>query len=247
MHSSQEEHLIAPSIIQDTGSRDGLTLPRVEKPDVVRYLGPVDVETLWVEVERLSEKVWQQEDAVKENKFFCFAHTRHVLFRFIPRNRTPLYYYSNPAWMVWQRYLLPVMTQAAAPYGYVKPIYPKAMLARLAAGHGIDVHVDQEPDRTGAFSQESHAYTHKIHVPLETDPRAVLTVGGADFHLEAGYAWEVNNLVPHGAFNGSDRDRVHFIFELFDGSRAGDAVDAENRWTSRKVAATVTGNSTTGC
>lgn len=64
MYSSQEEHLIAPSIIQDTGSRDGLTLPRVEKPDVVRYLGPVDVETLRVEVERLSEKVWQQEDAV---------------------------------------------------------------------------------------------------------------------------------------------------------------------------------------
>ena len=219
MHSSQEEHLIAPSIIQDTGSRDGLTLPRVEKPDVVRYLGPVDVETLWVEVERLSEKVWQQEDAVKENNFFCFAHTRHVIFRFIPHNRTPLCYYSNPAWMVWQRYLLPVMTQAAAPYGYVKPIYPKAMLARLAAGRGIDLHVD---------SEASNPLVHKIHVPLRTNPRALLIVDDVAFHLEAGHAWEVNNLAPHGAFNGGDLDRIHLIFEVYEGAAEGSPSDFSN-------------------
>ena len=48
----------------------------------------------------------------------------------------------------------------------------------------------------------SHPFTHKIHVPLETNPAAVLHVDGEDFHLAAGRAWEVNNLVPHGAFNG---------------------------------------------
>ena len=198
-----------PSIIPDTGPRDGLISPRVEKPDVVRYLGPVDVETLRVEVERLSEKVWQQEDAVKENDFFCFAHTRHVIFRFILRNRTPLLYYSNPAWMVWKRCLLPVMAQAAAPYGYAKPIYPKAMLARLAAGRGIDLHID---------SEAANPFVHKIHVPLRTDPRALLIVDDVALHLEAGYAWEINNLAPHGAFNGGDRDRIHFIFEVYEGT-----------------------------
>lgn len=200
------------SIIPDTGPRDELILPWVEKPDVVRYLGPVDVETLRVKVERLSEKTWQQEDTVKENDFFCFAHTRHVIFRFIPRNRTPLCYYSNPAWMVWQRYLLPVMAQAAAPYGYAKPIYPKAMLARLAAGRGIDLHVD---------SEASNPLVHKIHVPLRTDPRALLIVDDDAFHLEAGHAWEVNNLVPPGAFNGGDRDRIHLIFEVYEGTAGG--------------------------
>ena len=200
------------SIIPDTGPRDELILPWVEKPDVVRYLGPVDVETLRVKVERLSEKTWQQEDAVKENDFFCFAHTRHVLFRFIPRNRTPLCYYSNPAWLVWQCDLLPVMAQAAAPYGYAKPIYPKAMLARLAAGRGIDLHVD---------SEASNPLVHKIHVPLRTDPRALLIVDDVAFHLEAGQAWEVNNLVPHGALNGGDRDRIHLIFEVYEGAAGG--------------------------
>lgn len=114
--------------------------------------------------------------------------------------------------MVWQRYLLPVMAQAAAPYGYAKPIYPKAMLARLAAGRGIDLHVD---------SEASNPLVHKIHVPLRTDPRALLIVDDNAFHPEAGQAWDVNNLVPHGAFNGGDRDRIHLIFEVYEGTAEG--------------------------
>ena len=200
---------MALSIILDTDPRDGSILPRVEKPDVVRYLGPVDVELLRVWVERLSEKVWQQEDSVKENNFFCFAHTRHIIFRFISGNRTPLRYYSNPTWMVWQRCLLPVMAQAAAPYGYARPIYPKVMLARVAAGRGIDLHVDAEA---------SNPLVHKIHVPLRTDPRALLIVDDVAFHPEACHAWEINNLVPHGVFNGGDRDRIHLIFEVYEGA-----------------------------
>ena len=85
-------------------------LPRVEKPALVRCLGPVDVEALRAPVGRLSEKVWRQEDTAKENDYFCFTHTRHIVFRFIEGNRTPLRYYSKPIWTVWQR-LLPVMAQ----------------------------------------------------------------------------------------------------------------------------------------
>ena len=169
----------------------------------------MDADALRVHVGRLSEKVWRQEDAAKENDYFCFTHTRHVVFRFIPGNRTPLRYYSQPIWRVWQRWLLPVMAQAAAPYGYAEPVFPKAMLARLAAGHGIDPHVDGEG---------SHPLTHRIHVPLQTNPRATLTVNGTDFHLEYGHAFEVNNLVSHGVFNGGEEDRIHFIFEVFEGA-----------------------------
>ena len=108
-----------------------------------------------------------------------------------------------------RRWLLPVMAQAAAPCGFARPVYPKAMLARLAAGRGIDTHVDH-----GGLNP----LAHKIHVPLETGPRATLTVRGAPFHLRAGHAWEVNNLAPHGAFNGEDHDRIHFIFEVLEGA-----------------------------
>lgn len=213
------KRITRPSIIPNTGPRDGSTLPRVEKPDVVRYLGPADSNTLRVWAERLSEKAWQQEDAVKENDFFCFVHTQHIIFRFIPGNLTPLRYYSNPAWMVWQRHLLPVMAQAAALYGYARPIFPKAVLARLAAGREIALHIDAEA---------ANPFTHKIHLPLRTDPRALLIVDGVALHLEADHFWEVNNLVPHGAFNGGDRDRIHFIFEMYEGAAGGSPAHFSN-------------------
>lgn len=184
-------------------------LRRVDKPARVRLLGAVGIEELRREVARLSETVWAQEDGAKENKFRCFHHTRHVIFRFIAGNRNPRRFYSQPIWTVWQRMLLPVLAQAAAPYGFADPVYPKVMLARLEAGHGIDRHVD---------GGGSHPLTHKIHVPLETNPEAILTVDGEDFHLQTGRAFEVNNLAPHGAFNGGRADRIHLIFEVFEGA-----------------------------
>ena len=188
---------------------DGAALLKVEKPATVRELGAVDVQALRARVERLSEKAWNLDGACKENGFFCFEHTRHIIFRFIHRNQSPLRCYAQPGWMVWQPLLLPVMAQASAHYGYAEPIYPKAMLARLAAGGMIDPHIDAEP---------SNSLTHKIHVPLVTNPKAMLTVAGAEFHLPAGRAWEVNNLAPHSAFNGGEQDRIHFIFEVFEGA-----------------------------
>ena len=190
---------------------DGAALPKVEKPATVRDLGAVDVDALRARVERLSEKVWNLEDTYKENDFFCFDHTRHIVFRFIHGNKSPLHCYAQPGWIVWKPLLLPVMTQAAAGYGYAEPVYPKAMLARLAAGRGIEEHIDLEP---------SNSLVRKVHVPLVTSPQATLTVAGAEFHLPAGRAWEINNLAPHGAFNGGEQDRIHFIFEVFEGAGA---------------------------
>ena len=180
----------------------------VEKPHLVRRLGAVDVAALAEQVARLSETVWEKENAAKENDFFCFAHTRHIIFRFVAADRLGCFY-SMPIWTLWRRWLLPVMTQAAAPYGYAAPLFPKAMLARLCAGHGIEPHQD---------SGGMNPLTHKIHVPLQTGPRATLTVQGQTLHLPAGEAFEVNNLATHGAFNGEPQDRVHLVFEVFEGA-----------------------------
>lgn len=187
-------------------------LRRVDKPARVRPLGAVGIERVRCQVARLSEKVWRQEDRAKETDTPCFRHTRHVIFRFITGNRDPRCFYSEPIWAVWSSVLLPVMTQATAAYGYTLPVYPKVMLARLGPGGAIDRHIDRSRDGWG-----SHPFVHKVHVPLETNRRAVLHVDGEDFHLEAGRAWEVNNLAVHGAFNGGDTDRIHLIFEVFDG------------------------------
>ena len=185
------------------------TLPPVEKPATVRCLGPVETEALAAQVRRLSDAAWRREDGFKENDFRCFHHTWHIVFRFITGNRDPRRFYTQPGWRVWRQWLAPIAQRVAASYCFAEPVFPKAMLARLEAGRRIDTHVD---------GGGSHPLVHKIHVPLQTDPRAVLIVGGARVHLAPGCAWEVNNLAPHGAFNGGGRDRIHFVFEVFEGA-----------------------------
>lgn len=184
-----------------------MQLRTVNKPASIRPLGTVAVDPLRVLVARLSDQAWHKEDARKENAFFCFHHTRHLVFRFTPGNEDPRVVDVSPSWAMFQPVLLPIMEQAIRPYGFVEPAFPKAMLARLEAGQEIDRHID------GAGS---NLVTHKIHVPLQTNPGALFYVNDEAFHLEAGQAYEVNNIVPHGAVNRGDADRIHFIFEVFE-------------------------------
>lgn len=182
-------------------------LQPVLKPEYVRDLGPVDATPLAAMVARLSDTTWDREDARKENRFVGFHHTSHVIFRFTPGNRDASDYYDTPAWNVWRSLLQPVMDQAVQSYGFKSPAFPKAMLARLQAGHIIDRHLDGEG---------SNLQAHKIHVPLQTNPHVVFSVKDRDFHLSAGHAWEVNNIDAHGVANNGAEDRIHFIFEVYD-------------------------------
>lgn len=179
----------------------------VEKPHSVRSLGAVDTGPLKSLVARLSEATWDREDRDKENDFFCFHSTRHIIFRFIRANREAEAFYDTPAWPLWRPVLEPVMRAAIRPYGFAEPEFPKAMLARLAAGQVIDRHVD------GAGSNLT---THKIHVPLVTNDEALFETNGEVVHLSEGHAYEVNNVAPHAARNGGAEDRIHLIFEVFD-------------------------------
>lgn len=192
----------------------------VTKPANVRDLGPVDASALRDRVIAISDRTWGQEDALKENDFEVFHHTRHIIFRFTPGNRDPEDHYENPAWHVWRGLLQPVMDIAIAPYGFADPAFPKAMLARLEAGQRIDLH------RDGAGS---NLRTHKIHVPLITNRGAFFLCGPNRHHLGYGHAWEVNNIAPHGGVNEGDADRIHFIFEVFDrAATTSTAAAAEN-------------------
>lgn len=180
----------------------------VTKPDGVRELQPVDAGRLKALVGQISEEVWAMEDAGKENRFGCFHHTRHIIFRFMEMAAGHRAFYDRPLWQAWQGHLMPLMLEATASYQFQAPVFPKVMLARLAAGYGIDRHVD---------NAKRNLYTHKIHVPLQTSDKVRFTVGDGTFHLREGFAYEVNNLQPHAVVNDGDVDRIHLIFEVFEG------------------------------
>tara|TARA_R110002124_G_scaffold163261_1_gene330550 strand:- start:10267 stop:10914 length:648 start_codon:yes stop_codon:yes gene_type:complete len=182
-------------------------LPRVTKPGHIGHLSSVDIEPLKAKVEHLSEMAWGKEDEGKPNSFPCFHHTQHMLFRFIPDNQNAANFVSYASWPLWAPLLLPVMQAAIAPYNFARPVFPKAMLARLLAKRHIDLH------RDGAGS---NLESHKIHVPLQTNDGVRFQFDNAEFQLRAGEAYEVNNIRRHGGCNAGDEHRTHFIFEVFD-------------------------------
>ena len=185
-------------------------LPHVVKPESVKKLEQVDISKIKPLILGLTEKVWNLEDDRKENRFSCFHHTRHIVFRFIEKNEDPRRFYSNPIWGVWRPMLEPLFNQIVSGYGFREPVFPKVMLARLAAGHVIDRHVD------GAGSNLT---THKIHIPIQTNPLALFTSNDQTSHLEEGHAYEVNNIAAHAVENRGEADRIHLIFEVFDAAR----------------------------
>lgn len=179
----------------------------VVKPTFLRELGPVDTSGLAAIVAQASDTVWNLENSRKENQYQVLHDTRHIIFRFIEGNRDRQRFYSNPIWDLWQPLLMPVMEQAVRPYQFRRPVFPKVMLARLVAGGVVARHTD------GAGS---HLYTHKVHVPIQTNDQAWINIGDRRFHLGPGHAYELNNLAPHSAENAGASDRIHLIFEVYD-------------------------------
>jgi len=80
----------------------------------------------------------------------------------------------------------------------------RAMMARLPAGATIGRHRDEHP---------SFAASHRVHIPLLTNPGVSFLVGDDRIVTEEGVAFELNNSLPHEVLNEGDAPRIHFIFD----------------------------------
>lgn len=83
-----------------------------------------------------------------------------------------------------------------------------------AAGGKIDRHLD------GAGS---NLLTHKIHIPIQTHDKVRFFIKDNAYHLREGYAYEVNNIVTYAGENLGTSERIHLIFEVFEGSEISDS------------------------
>lgn len=79
-----------------------------------------------------------------------------------------------------------------------------AWLGSMPQGARIFLHVDNTQH------WDEH---HRVHVPLVTNSQARLCVDGAFLHLAPGFAWAVNNSVPHGGLNRGP-ERLHLVVDL---------------------------------
>jgi hypothetical protein len=103
-----------------------------------------------------------------------------------------------------------------------------ARLARISPGSWMHEHNDEAG--IGEVRQ-------RLHIPLVSNPQAVLCFDGTHVHLAPGFMWKLDHeRVPHAAANYGEADRVHLILDcrmnealqhLIDGERiSSDAVRA---------------------
>jgi hypothetical protein len=76
------------------------------------------------------------------------------------------------------------------------------LLTELAPGEDVPMHRDAGPVLTQC---------HRCHIPIVTDPNVQFIVDDEVFHLEAGQAYEFDNMRRHGVKNRSNAPRVHLI------------------------------------
>lgn len=53
----------------------------------------------------------------------------------------------------------------------------------------------------------------RIHIPVSTNEKASITVGGHTIHMQAGECWYANFNEPHSVRNEGETDRVHLVID----------------------------------
>ena len=87
-----------------------------------------------------------------------------------------------------------------------------AIIANLPAGESIKRHVDNGP-----YFEKSH----RIHLPIKTNPGVLFYCGGETINMKEGTFYEISNTnCAHGVKNNSNEDRYHYIIDLFAGEKS---------------------------
>jgi len=81
-----------------------------------------------------------------------------------------------------------------------------AFLARLKPQGVVGTHQDK-----GKFL----TLCHRVHVPLQTNPKVAYVVNNKEYYWQAGSAYEFNNTLDHGVVNRSDEYRIHLVINLY--------------------------------
>jgi mannose-6-phosphate isomerase-like protein (cupin superfamily) len=81
----------------------------------------------------------------------------------------------------------------------------RAKIVSLPPGHRVYPHIDRG---------EYYAVRDRFHLVLQGEAGSWLKAGEEQVELRTGELWRFDNKAVHEAFNGSDADRIHFIFDL---------------------------------
>ena len=174
----------------------------VEK--AIRNLGAVNCATLRQRVLALGEDIWN-EDVLRQVKHRnVHSQTQSVILIFCDEKWPDVTVSFRMGWRYLGDAAAPVMESIVAAHYPPGGRVLRAVMARLPAGAAIGLHKDEHP---------SFAASHRIHVPLVTNPKVSFMVGADHIATAEGIAFELNNALPHEVINAGDTPRIHFIFD----------------------------------
>lgn len=167
----------------------------------VRTLGPVDHAPLKQAVLAARPEAWLQDDT-RQKSFEQHKQTQSIVVFFSNTWPDPHVERRAGAQLIGKEadaLMADIVAKHYPPGGRII----RAMVAKLMAGGRIALHKDAHP---------SFAASHRIHVPLVTNPDCDFVIRGISNHLDEGIAYEVSNLDFHAVTNRGP-DRLHFIFD----------------------------------
>jgi hypothetical protein len=168
----------------------------------LRELGSVDATALIDSVLSQDAKAWHA-NQYRQNAYAVHLQTESLVMVFCD-GWPELTVTREPAWQALRETAVPLMRQI------INDCYPaggqiiRAMAAKLKAGGVISPHRDTHP---------SFTHSHRIHVPISTNPGVRFMINGRPYRFEVGKAYEINNQQNHSVMNSGSEDRITFIFD----------------------------------
>jgi hypothetical protein len=178
----------------------------------LRELGSIEIGPLRDAVLAQDEAAWNEQQ-LRQNEYEVHRATQSIVLVFTDGSGWPnIEVTRQPGWDRLAAAAVPVMHELIGrgypPGGTII----RAMAARLRAGAIIKPHKDAHP---------SFHYSHRIHVPVTTNPRVRFMIDGRPYQLQVGQAYEINNQKLHSVMNRGGEDRVTFIFDYVPPDKLG--------------------------
>lgn len=168
----------------------------------IRHLGPVDISTFTASLLKQPENIWNS-DAAFQKKIAPYRDSKTIYLLMTlndPNNQTM----KMAGWDVF-KFEFEIIAEKIKSYFPGSGRILNAQIAMLEPDQKIMEHYDM-----GKVLESSH----RIHVPIVTDSRVKFIVDNENFYLEAGQAYELDNIRRHSVHNASPYRRIHLIIDL---------------------------------
>lgn len=168
----------------------------------LRELGPVDSQPLIDTVLGASAEDWNQQ-AYRQEEYEVHKQTESLIMLFCD-GWPDMQISKEPAWDLLKDVAVPLMRNIIETHYQPGGNVIRAMAAKLKAGAVISPHWD---------SHESFIVSHRIHIPITTNPGVRFMINGRPYRFKVGEAYEINNQKNHSVMNSGSEDRITFIFD----------------------------------